>query len=260
MAVKYMPTLMITIAMLAMLWGRSMLMTSAPSLTAPALPGDTMIVRTRHAQRIIIDTGNDAPQLLDMLGSDSSLWQARSADIVVLTQTGAAWQGALAALGTHGVAQLIILPAAQQGAEAVCAQRVTPCVFVAVGDSWQHDDVTVHVVAPNVLWLVWAYGSMLVAHGATTTQLNALAPSLQCPRPLCLVSYGWRITPPWQLHQHLHLTGVLYADGQSQDPAARLSMAQRRPYREYLWHEQLVGTWSLTLDNPPHIRVSEVWP
>ncbi len=260
MAVKYMPTVIITIAMLAVLWGKGMTTPSAGSVTAPAIRGDTLIVRTTHGDRIVIDTSNDAPQLLAILGNDSSLWQARSADTVVLTQTGAAWQGGLTALVEHGVSQLIVLPAARTEAEPVCQHRVLACLFVAVGDQWQHDDMTFHVVAPNVLWLVWAHGSMLVAHGATTHQLDALADTIQCPHPLCLVSYGWQITPPWQLHRRLHLTGVLYGDGQSQEPAARLSLAQRRPYQESLWHEQLVGTWSLTCNNPTRVRVNEVWP
>ena len=260
MAVKYMPTVIITIAMLAVLWGRGMTTTAAGSVTAPVIRGDTLIVRTTHGYRIVIDTSNDAPQLLDILGNDGSLWQARSADTVVLTQTGAAWQGSLAALVAHGVSLLIVLPAARAGADAICQQQLAVCRFVHVGDQWQHDDMAFHVVAPNVLWLVWAHGSMLVAHGATTQQLDALAATIQCAHPVCLASYGWQITPPWQLHRQLHLTGVLYGDGQSQEPVARLSMARRRPYHESLWHEQLVGTWSLSFSNPTRVRVNEVWP
>lgn len=260
MAAKFMPTLVIIVCMTAALVVRGVGNTSAGTIVAPAIAGDVLVVTTTAGQRILVDTGNDAPQLLELLGSQTPFWASHSADILVLTQSGQAWQGALGALLDHGVAQVLLLPAARSGAQARCQTGHAQCHDASVGSQWQYDDVTIHVVAPNMVWLVWASGSMLVAHGATTTQLNAGAPTLGCPRRPCMVSYGWQITPPWRLHDALHPNGVLYSSGQTQRPPARFDMAQRRPYHEQLWHEQLHGTITVTLGHPTHIRVSEVFP
>lgn len=260
MAVKYLPAVLIIVSMLLALVTRGMMQGIGGTIVAPALTGDVLIVTTPTGRRIIIDTGNDAPQLLEFLGQQTPLWAPRTADMLVLTQTGAAWQGALHALVTHGVSDIVVLPAAQPGAHAVCTSTTVYCRAVSVGSQWQYHDITMHVVAPNMMWLVWPHGSVLVAHGATSTQLNGIAHTLECPRQPCFISYGWQITPPWTLHDALRLSGVLYSSGQTQRPAARLSMAQRRPYHERLWHEQLNGTITLTFDNPTRIRVSEVFP
>ena len=57
----------------------------------PALVGDTIYVRTQHGQRILIDTGNDAPHLLEFIGRYTPFWQKNVVDDVILTQPGASW-------------------------------------------------------------------------------------------------------------------------------------------------------------------------
>jgi hypothetical protein len=260
MAGKYLPALVMLVCMAGTLWWRSMLWSAEGTLTAPAITGDVLVVTTTNGQRILIDTSNDAPTLLEFLGMQSPLWQTQSADVVILTQRGAAWQGALASLVDHGLRTIIVLPAARLGATTSCQVPHVQCYQQGVGSQWYHDDVRFHVVATNMLWVIWPHGSLLVAHGATSQQLNEIAPTLQCPQVPCLLSYAWQITPPWQVHTVVHPAGVLYSSGQTQQPAARLSMAQRRPYGESLWHEQLHGTITVTLQHPTHIRVNEVWP
>lgn len=256
MTARFLPFVLSGIMMLAIGW-QSLLVTANGTIMAPALAGDVLIVTTTHGQRIVIDTGNDAPQLLEFLGMHTALWAPRSADTLVLTHTGSAWQGALTAVLAHGIARVIVLPDADA---TLCTSIAIPCHVVPVGTQWHQDDVTFRVVAPNMLWVIWAHAGLLVAHSATTAQLETSATTLHCPRPHCFVSYGWEITPPWHLHDALQPLGVLYSNGQTQKPAARLSMAQRRPYHERLWHEQLVGTITISLSNPTRIRVSEASP
>ncbi|MEY2845266.1 MAG: hypothetical protein RL076_812 [Chloroflexota bacterium] len=260
MAVKYFPALIILLSMAGALWWRSLMGDAGGTLSAPAITGDVLVVTTNTGQRILIDTSNDAPALLEFLGAQSAIWQTRSADVVILTQHGTAWQGALASLVDHGITHINVLPAAATGVTTLCQQPHVHCHQRPVGSQWYHDNVAFQVVAANMLWVIWPHGSLLVAHGATSQQLDALAPIGHCPQTPCLLSYAWQITPPWQLHRVLHPAGVLYSSGQTQQPAARLSMAQRRLSHETLWHEQLHGTITITLHNPTRIRVSEVWP
>lgn len=260
MAVKYLPAMLIITGMVLALLVRGATQHAAGTIVAPAIAGDVLVITSTTGRRILVDTSNDAPQLLEFLGQQTPLWTSRTADVLVLTQTGEAWQGALSALVTHGVTSIVVLPAAQSGAASVCAVVQVHCTMVTVGAQWQFDDITMQVVAPNMLWIVWSHGSFLVAHGATSTQIADASRSHTCPRQPCFVSYGWQITPPWTFHDTLRPLGVLYSSGQVQRPAARFNMAQRRPHGEQLWHEQLDGTVTLTLGNPTRIRVSEVSP
>lgn len=220
----------------------------------PALVGDAIYVRTQHGQRILIDTGNDAPRLLEFIGRYTPFWQKNVVDNVILTQPGASWQGGLAAVLARGVTnQLIWLPATHEVAPHVCPTTTTPCQLAHVGQRWQFDDVTIQVDSDNTLWLTWPNGALYVAQGSTTAQLNAITHSRPCPDVFCIMVYPWRITPPWQLQRTLHPNGVIYSTGQVQEPPALLNMADRRTAHEWLLHEQLDGDLFIDLRHPPHI-------
>jgi hypothetical protein len=193
----------------------------------PALAGDAIYVRTQHGRRILIDTGNDAPRLLEFIGRYTPFWQKNVVDDVLLTQPGANWQGGLAAIIARGVRnQIIWLPATHHIAAQICPTITTPCQLAKSGQRWQIDDVAITVDSHNTLWLRWHYGALYIAQGSTTNQLNAITHSPPCPPSFCIMIYPWRITPPWQLQRALHPTGVIYSTGQTQDPPARLSTAQ----------------------------------
>lgn len=220
----------------------------------PALTGDAIYVRTQHGQRILIDTGNDAPHLLEFMGRYTPFWQKNITDYVLLTQPGASWQGGLAAILTRGVSnQLIWLPATHDGAAQVCATTTTPCRLAQVGQQWQIDGVTIQVDSHNTLWLRWPGGALYIAQGGTTAQLNTITHSPPCPEVFCILVYSWRITPPWQLQRGLQPTGIIYSTGQVQDPPALLSMADRRMAHEWLRHEQLDGDMFIDMRTPAHI-------
>ena len=220
----------------------------------PAVTGDAIYVRTPHGQRILIDTGNDAPRLLEFIGRYTPFWQKNSTDYVILTQRGASWQGGLAAIIARGVSnQLIWLPATHDGAAQVCATTTTPCTLAQVGQQWQIDGVTLTVDSANTLWLQWPTGALYIAQGSTTAQLNAITHSPPCPDVFCIMVYPWRITPPWQLQRALRPAGVIYSTGQVQEPPALLSMADRRVAHEWLLHEQLDGDLFIDMRKPHHI-------
>lgn len=228
-------------------------------IAIPRLAGDALYVRTQHGQRILIDTGNDAPRLLEFIGHYTPFWQKNVVDDVILTQPGASWQGGLAAILARGVSnQLIWLPATHHDATQVCATTTTPCLLAHIGQRWQFDDVTIAVASENTLWLKWPHGALYIAQGGTTAQLNAITHSPPCPVVFCIMVYPWRITPPWQLQRALHPAGIIYSTGQVQDPPARLSMADRRITHEWLLHEQLDGDLFIDMHNPP--RITHITP
>ncbi len=223
-------------------------------IAIPVLTGDAIYVRTQHGRRILIDTGNDAPRLLEFIGHYTPFWQKNVVDDVILTHPGASWQGGLAAILVRGVTnQLIWLPATHEVATHVCPTTTTPCQLGHIGQRWQFDDVTIAVDSANTLWLTWPHGALYIAQGGTTAQLNAITHSPPCPVVFCIMVYPWRITPPWQLQRALHPAGIIYSTGQVQDPPARLSMADRRIAHEWLLHEQLDGDLFIDLRNPPRI-------
>jgi hypothetical protein len=220
----------------------------------PAVAGDAIYVRTQHGQRILVDTGNDAPQLLEFIGRYTPFWQKNVVDYVLLTQSGASWQGGLAAVVVRGVSrQIIWLPATHADATQVCATTTTPCQLAQIGQHWQIDDVTITVDSSNTLWLRWLYGAIYIAQGSTTAQLNARTHSPPCPVVFCMMVYPWQITPPWQLQRMLHPAGIIYSTGQVQEPPARLSLADRRIAHEWLLHEQLNGAVFIDMHNPTRI-------
>ncbi len=223
-------------------------------IALPAVTGDAIYVRTNKGRRILIDTGNDAPHLLEFIGHYTPFWQKNIVDDVILTQTGASWQGGLAAVLARGVTnQLIWLPSTHHLAAQVCATSITPCALAHVGQRWQRDNVSFVVDSANTLWLSWPDGAIYIAQGSTTTQLNSITHSSPCHVDFCMMIYPWRITPPWKLQRMIRPNGIIYSTGQIQEPPARLSMADRRIGHEWLLHEQLDGDLFIQMGNPSRI-------
>ena len=49
-------------------------------IALPAVTGDAIYVRTNKGRRILIDTGNDAPHLLEFIGHYTPFWQKNIVD------------------------------------------------------------------------------------------------------------------------------------------------------------------------------------
>ena len=215
-------------------------------IVIPAIAGDSVIVRTTGGRIVLIDTGNDAPKLLEFIGTYRRQVQHGAVDTIIITQSGAAWQGALQALIMRGSSHVIWLPASHADGAKLCTTQPITCTFATTTTRWQIDNITVHVAGTHSLWLVWPSGQLLVAHGGPESFARPTT------SPMTGVIYPWRIEPPLALHHHAQLAFVLYSDGMRPTHAARRSMAQRRIANERLLHEDIDGDIYITLSNPPH--------
>lgn len=216
-------------------------------IVVPAITGDSVIVRTTSGRVILIDTGNDAPKLLEFIGTYRRQVQHGTVDIVIITQSGEAWQGALNALIMRGATHIIWLPASHADGTRLCPTQPIECTFATSSDQWHIDDITLQVAGAHSLWVMWDSGQLLVAHGGLES------PEVPAAHQMTGIIYPWRIEPPLEFHQHAQLSFVLYSDGMHPKRSARRSMAQRRIGSERLLHEQIDGDVYLTLTNPLHI-------
>ena len=217
-------------------------------IVVPAIEGDSVLLRTTRGQVVLIDTGNDAPKLLEFIGSYRRQVQHGTVDTVIITQSGDAWHGALPALIMRGVTHIIWLPASHTTGMQLCATQPVTCTFATTSDRWHVDGLTLQVAGTHSLWVVWSSGQLLIAHSGlesfdlpTTTGLTGLI-------------YPWRIEPPLDRYRHAQVAFVLYSDGMHPKKSARRSMAQRRISHERLLHEEIDGDIYLTLSNPPHLE------
>lgn len=219
-------------------------------IVVPAIAGDSVIVRTTDGQVILIDTGNDAPKLLEFIGTYRRQVQHGAVDTIIITQSGEAWQGALNALIMRGATHVIWLPASHADGTHLCATQPIQCTFATSSEQWQFDDITLRVAGTHSLWVVWNAGQLLIAHGGIESS------DVPTTHATTGVIYPWRIEPPLDVHQHAQVSFVLYSDGMHPKRPARRSMAQRRIGTERLFHEQIDGDVYLTLTNP--LRIARV--
>lgn len=217
-------------------------------IVIPAIAGDSVIVRTTSGHIILIDTGNDAPKLLEFIGSYRRQVQHSAVDTIIITQSGKAWQGALNALIMRGATHIIWLPASHADGIQRCDTQSIHCTFATSQDQWRIDNITIQVTGAHSLWVIWDSGQLLVAHGGIE---SPAAPTI---RRMTGVIYPWRIEPPLEFHRDAQLSFVLYSDGMHPKHTARRSMAQRRIGTERLLHEQIDGDIYLTLTNPTRIE------
>jgi hypothetical protein len=217
-------------------------------IVAPAIAGDSVIVQTTSGHVVLIDTGNDAPKLLEFIGAYRRRIHTGVVDTIVITQSGAAWQGALNALIMRGATHIIWLPASHTDGAVVCQTHAISCTFATIDNQWRIDDITFQVAGLHSVWVVWPSGQLLVAHSGIE--------SVHVPttNPVTGVIYPWRIEPPLDFHHHAQLSFVLYSDGMHPKHAARRSMAQRRISTERLLHEDIDGDMYITLSNPIRIE------
>jgi hypothetical protein len=217
-------------------------------IVVPAMTGDSVIVQTTSGHVILVDTGNDAPKLLEFIGTYRRRIHTQVVDTIIISQSGAAWQGALNALIMRGVTHIIWLPASHDDGTKLCATHPITCTFATRTDQWHIDDLTFQVAGSRSLWVVWQSGQLLVAHGGIES------PIVPTTNPMTGVIYPWRIEPPLDFHHHAQLSFVLYSDGMHPKHAARRSMAQRRIGTERLLHEGIDGDIYITLSNPIRIE------
>lgn len=216
-------------------------------IVVPALTGDSVLVRTTRGHVVLIDTGNDAPTLLTFIGTYRRQIHTSPVDTIIITQSGNAWQGGLPALVMRGVHHIIWLPASHTDGAVFCASYTVSCTFAHTTDTWRIDDVTLVVDGRHSLWVVWATGQVLVAHGAPE------AVHKPTDYPMTGLIYPWAIEPPLALHHHAQIAFVLYSDGMQPKQRARRSMAQRRVGNERLLHEEIDGDIYISLTNMPTI-------
>jgi hypothetical protein len=213
-------------------------------IVIPALAGDSAIIRTAGGHVILIDTGNDAPKLLEFMGQYRRGIQRGVVDTVIITHPGAPWQGALHALILRGATHIIWLPASHADGHHLCTHRAVTCTFATTTDRWRIDDITIHVAGNHSLWVIWSSGQLLVAHNGLESVI------LPAPAQLTGLIYPWRIEPPLAVHRHAKVAFVLYSDGMHPAHAARRSMARRRVGNERLLHEDIDGDIYITLTHP----------
>ncbi len=218
-------------------------------IVVPALTGDSVVLRTTHGRIVLIDTGNDAPKLLEFIGTYRRQIHTTPVDSIIITQSGVAWQGSLTALVMRGVRHIIWLPASHADGSVFCASYSTiTCTYATSTDMWHVDGITIHVAGQHSLWVVWSTGQILIAH-------SGLEP-IQTPthHSITGVIYPWRIEPPLSFHQQAQVAFVLYSDGMRPTHSARRSMAQRRVGHEQLLHEHIDGDIYISLTNHTYIE------
>jgi len=213
-------------------------------IVVPAIAGDSVIIRTISGRVILIDTGNDAPKLLEFIGTYRRRIHTGVVDTIIISQSGSAWQGALQALIMRGATHIIWLPASHADGVKLCATHTITCTFATASDQWRFDDITIQVAGAHSLWVIWQTGQLLVAHSAPESF------DIPAMRPVTGLIYPWRIEPLLALHQHAQVAFVLYSDGMHPKRPARRSMAQRRVGNERLLHEHIDGDIYMTLTNP----------
>ncbi len=217
-------------------------------IVVPALVGDSVIVRTTSGRVVLIDTGNNAPKLLEFIGTYRRRIHTGVVDTIIITQSGDAWQGALNALIMRGASHVIWLPISHADGTILCATYAITCTFATTHDQWRIDDITFQVAGTHSLWILWSSGRLLVAHGGLES------PTVPTTQLMTGAIYPWRIEPPLDFHRDAQLSFVLYSDGMHPKRPARRSMAQRRISTERLLHEQIDGDIYLTLTNPMRIE------
>jgi len=254
MARTYLWSILIGLSIIAGLWFRQVLVTRGAAVVVPAIAGDTVFIRTTHHQRILIDTANDAPTLLQTIGEQSrSVISQRVVDLIIITQPGEAGLGGLNALIAHGATQVAWLPASASLGVQWCAQvpQIT-CTFPAAGHTWHIDDVAMHVVDTHSVAVYWAQGGLLVSHGTPPDPATLPRP----PSGTIGLIYPWRIAPDEALWRAWHPQFVIYSDGLRPRKSARLSMAQRRQHGERQFHEIIDGTLIIPMtSNAPMERI-----
>lgn len=216
-------------------------------IIVPAIAGDSVIINTTSGHTILVDTGNDAPKLLEFIGTYRRRIHTKVVDTIIITQSGSAWQSGIHALIVRGVTHIIWLPASHTDGSKLCAIYTITCTFATADEQWHIDDITLRVAGTHSLWVMWASGQLLIAHGGLES------PVVPTAHLMTGAIYPWRIEPPLDFHRNAQLTFVLYSDGMHPKRPVRRSMAQRRIGSERLFHEHIDGDIYLTLTNPIHI-------
>lgn len=233
-------SILIGLSIIAGLWFRQVLVTRVATVVVPAIAGDTVFIRSTHQQRILIDTGNDAPTLLQTIGEHSRSFVADAVvDFIIITHPGPAWLGGLDALIAHGAQHVAWLPASASTGRAYCVHvPQTSCTFPEIGHVWHIDGLTIEVVAADAVVVSWSQGGILISHGAPPDP-SALP---HAPSGTIGMIYPWRIAPQEALWSSWRPQFVIYSDGLQPRRAARLSMAKRRQHGERQFHETIDGT------------------
>ncbi len=215
----------------------------------PATAGDSVFIRTRDGMRFLIDTGNDAPELLAMLAHHQPLFATGLVDILIVTHPGVAWQGGRAAILQRGVGEVWVLGAMQREMAVACKEPLYHCRMLAHGTTFSHEGLTLRVVDDSSLRIDWPGGAVLVAHSASTLPDSGQWPA----HGIRVVCMPWAMPPPRALLAGINPTHIIYRSGQKRDTPARLSYAERRIGSEHLLHRDNDGTIRISLDDQAQV-------